>query len=70
MVFQDPMTSLNPLFTVGAQIGEVLRTHLGMSRKQAERARRRAARPRGHPVAARAREGVPARAVRRSCASA
>jgi peptide/nickel transport system ATP-binding protein len=37
MVFQDPMTSLDPLFTVGAQIMEVLRYHLGMSRKQAKR---------------------------------
>ncbi len=37
MIFQDPMTSLNPLFTVGQQIGEVLRHHLGMSKKQARR---------------------------------
>ncbi|HEY8546462.1 MAG TPA: ABC transporter ATP-binding protein [Acidimicrobiales bacterium] len=36
MVFQDPMTSLNPLFTVGAQIGETLRRHLKMSRKEAK----------------------------------
>jgi len=36
-VFQDPTTSLNPLFTVQMQIGEVLRHHLGMSRKQAVR---------------------------------
>ena len=35
VVFQDPMTSLNPLFPVKTQIGEVLRRHLGMSRKQA-----------------------------------
>lgn len=35
IVFQDPMTSLNPLFTVGAQISEVLRHHLGMNRKEA-----------------------------------
>jgi peptide/nickel transport system ATP-binding protein len=31
MVFQEPMTSLNPVFTVGFQIGEVLRKHLGLS---------------------------------------
>ncbi len=37
MIFQDPMTSLNPLFTVGTQIGEVLRHHLGMNKKQARR---------------------------------
>jgi peptide/nickel transport system ATP-binding protein len=35
MVFQDPMTSLNPLFPVKTQIGEVLRHHMGMSRRQA-----------------------------------
>jgi peptide/nickel transport system ATP-binding protein len=34
-VFQEPMTSLNPVFTVGMQIGEVLRRHLGLSRKEA-----------------------------------
>jgi peptide/nickel transport system ATP-binding protein len=31
-VFQEPMTSLNPVFTVGKQIGEVLQRHLGLSR--------------------------------------
>ena len=35
MIFQDPMTSLNPVFTVGTQICEVLRHHLGMSAAQA-----------------------------------
>ncbi|MYN47114.1 dipeptide ABC transporter ATP-binding protein [Pseudoduganella sp. FT93W] len=35
MIFQDPMSSLNPVLTVGTQIGEVLRLHLGMSRAQA-----------------------------------
>ena len=36
-VFQEPMTSLNPVFTVGRQIGEVLRKHLGLSRAAARR---------------------------------
>jgi len=34
-VFQDPMTSLNPVFTVGRQIGEVLRRHLDMPKAKA-----------------------------------
>ncbi len=34
-VFQDPMTSLNPVFTVERQVGEVLRRHLGMSKAKA-----------------------------------
>jgi len=37
MIFQEPMSSLNPVFTVGAQIGEVLRLHMKMSRAQARR---------------------------------
>jgi peptide/nickel transport system ATP-binding protein len=36
-VFQEPMTSLNPVFTVGSQIGEVLRRHLGLSRAAARK---------------------------------
>jgi peptide/nickel transport system ATP-binding protein len=36
VIFQDPMTSLNPLFTVGMQIGEVLRHHLHMNRRDAD----------------------------------
>jgi peptide/nickel transport system ATP-binding protein len=36
-VFQEPMTSLNPVFTVGKQISEVLRKHLDLSSRQARK---------------------------------
>ena len=35
MIFQEPMASLNPCFTVGFQIEEVLRFHLGLDRPRA-----------------------------------
>ena len=35
MIFQEPMTSLNPVYTIGDQIGETLTLHLGMTAKQA-----------------------------------
>jgi peptide/nickel transport system ATP-binding protein len=37
MIFQEPMSSLNPVFSVGFQIGEVLREHLGLARGEARR---------------------------------
>jgi oligopeptide transport system ATP-binding protein len=35
MIFQDPMTSLNPVLTIGRQIGEALELHMGMNREEA-----------------------------------
>jgi oligopeptide transport system ATP-binding protein len=37
MIFQDPMTSLNPVLTIGRQIREALETHFDMGRKEAEK---------------------------------
>ena len=34
MVFQEPMSALNPVYTVGEQIGDVVRTNLGMNKKE------------------------------------
>ncbi len=36
MIFQEPMTSLNPVLSVGTQIGEALKTHRGLKQKRAE----------------------------------
>ena len=35
MIFQDPMTSLNPVYKIGRQVGEGLRLHRGYSKKEA-----------------------------------
>src|ERR1043165_3069370 len=37
MIFQEPMTSLNPVFTVGFQLSEVLRLHMGLSPGEAKK---------------------------------
>ena len=36
MIFQDPMTSLNPVLTIGRQLEEPLMLHVGMSKRSAE----------------------------------
>lgn len=36
MIFQDPMTSLNPVLTIGTQITEALKLHLGMGKREAD----------------------------------
>ena len=48
MIFQEPMTSLNPILTIGLQITEPLTIHLGMNDAQAQRPRGRAAGARRH----------------------
>ena len=37
MIFQDPMTSLNPVITIGKQVAEPLQLHLGMNKRDAEK---------------------------------
>ena len=37
MIFQDPMTSLNPVLTISQQVSEALELHLGMDKKQARK---------------------------------
>ena len=65
MIFQEPMTSLNPVFTVGDQIGESLRLHAGLDAKAGARALDRDAATGRHSGARAARRRVPAPAVGR-----
>ena len=49
IVFQEPMTSLNPVYTVGAQIAEAVREHEGLGRRGGDGARRRDVAAGAHP---------------------
>ena len=68
MIFQEPMTSLNPVFTVGWQLEEVLRLHMGMSGARGAQARGRAA-ARGRHSRARARGSTRSRRRCRAASS-
>ncbi len=71
MIFQEPMSSLNPIYTVGSQIVEAIRVHRKVSRKAALGAGARAAAARcSIPEPEAAARAVPAPALGRSCASA
>ncbi len=58
MIFQEPMTALNPLFPIGNQIAEVLQLKQGLDKRGLRQGRRRSARQHRHP---RARSGAPRR---------
>ena len=65
IIFQEPMTSLNPVYTVGEQIAESLRLHEGLSRKDAMDRAVRDAEAGAHPHARAARARLPAPVLRR-----
>jgi len=50
MIFQEPMTSLNPVFTIGFQISEVLRLHRGLSKEKARQEAVEQLRRVGYPI--------------------
>ena len=69
MIFQDPMTSLNPVLTIGKQIREALEAHFDMNKKEANEPRGRAARPGRDPEPEDAAQGLPAPVLGRDAAA-
>ena len=59
MIFQDPMSSLNPVYTIGFQLAEMLRVHEGMDRKQARNRAQALLEEVGIPEAARRLDAYP-----------
>ena len=71
MIFQDPMTSLNPVYTVGWQIAEQIRAHEQARPKRAARARAIELLARGrHPRAPSGASTTTRTSSRAACASA
>ena len=65
MIFQEPMTSLNPVYSVGDQIAEAVRSHRGVGRKEALERALEMLRARRHPRGGAPRQGLPASALGR-----
>ena len=70
MIFQEPMTSLNPVHTVGQQIVEAILAHTAMSPQAAKSARDRDARAGAHPLGRRSASTTIRTTCRAACASA
>ena len=70
MIFQEPMTSLNPVFTIGDQIAEAVLLHRPVDPRRRPRPGGRAARPRRHPGARGARSTATRTSSRAASASA
>ena len=69
MIFQDPMTSLNPVLTIGRQVSEALEVHLGMDKAQPRKRSIGAAGHGGHPPGRSADRRLPPPVLRRNASA-